>query len=48
VRDSNQDLRLSVNTSMLPQGSYVLRVEGNGRGGKLEHFGEAQLRVAGR
>ncbi|HWN06270.1 MAG TPA: hypothetical protein VNO53_03820 [Steroidobacteraceae bacterium] len=48
VRDSNQDLRLSLNTSMLPQGSYVLRVEGNGRGGKLEQFGEAQLRVAGR
>jgi hypothetical protein len=48
VRDSNQDLRLSLNTSMLPQGSYVLRVEGNGRGGKLERFGEAQLRAAGR
>jgi hypothetical protein len=48
VRDSNQDLRLSLNTSMLPQGSYVLRVEGNGRGGKPERFGEAQLRAAGR
>ena len=48
VRDSNQDLRLSLNTSMLPQGNYVLRVEGNGRGGTLERFGEAQLRAAGR
>ena len=47
VRDSNQDLRLSLNTSMLPQGSYVLRVEGHGRGGKLERFGEAQLRAGG-
>ena len=48
VRDSNQDLRLSLNTSMLPQGNYVLRVEGHARGGKLERFGEAPLRVAGR
>jgi hypothetical protein len=45
VRDSNQDLRLSLNTSILPQGGYVLRVEGYGRGGKLEHFAEARLRV---
>jgi hypothetical protein len=48
VRDSNQDLRLSLNTSILPQGGYVLRVEGHARGGTLERFGEAQLRVAGR
>jgi hypothetical protein len=48
VRDSNLDLRLSVNTSMLPAGAYLLRVEGYARGGKLERFGEAQLRAAGR
>jgi hypothetical protein len=48
VRDSNLDLRLSVNTSILPAGAYLLRVEGYARGGKLERFGEAQLRVAGR
>ncbi len=47
VRDSNLDLKLSVNTSMLPAGSYVLRVEGYARGGKLVPFAEAPLRVAG-
>jgi hypothetical protein len=46
VRDSNQDLRLSLNTSLLPAGRYVLRVEGYGRGGKLERYAEARL-VAG-
>ena len=46
VRDSNQDLRLSFNTSLLPAGQYVIRVEGYGRGGKLERFAEATL-VAG-
>jgi hypothetical protein len=45
VRDSNQDLRLSLNTAILPQGEYVLRVEGYGRGGKLERFAEANIRV---
>jgi len=45
VRDSNQDLRLSLNTSILPQGDYELRVEGYGRGGKLERFAEAKIRV---
>ena len=47
VRDSNLDLRLSINTSMLPAGAYVLRVEGYARGGKLVPFAEAPLRVAG-
>ena len=46
VRDSNQDLRLAFNTSLLPAGGYVIRVEGYGRGGKLERFAEATL-VAG-
>jgi hypothetical protein len=45
VRDSNQDLRLSLNTSILPQGDYVLRIEGYGRGGKLERVAEAKIRV---
>ena len=46
VRDSNMDLRLSFNTSLLPAGRYVLRVEGYSRGGRLEHLGEARV-VAG-
>ena len=45
VRDSNYDLRLSFNTSMLPAGEYVLRVDGYARGGKLERFAEATMRV---
>jgi hypothetical protein len=48
VRDSNLDLRLSLNSSVLPQGSYVLQAEGLGRDGKLEWFGEADLRVSAR
>lgn len=48
MRDSNLDLRLSLNSSMLPQGSYVIRVEGYARGGRAERFAEASLRVAGR
>lgn len=47
VRDSNLDLRFSLNTSVLPQGGYVLRVEGVARGGKLEQFAQASLIVAG-
>lgn len=43
VRDSNMDLRLSLNSSILPAGHYVLRVEGYGRDGKLERFAEARL-----
>jgi hypothetical protein len=45
VRDSNQDLRLSFNTSMLPPGQYLVRVEGVGRGGRLEAFAAAPMRV---
>ena len=43
VRDSNQDLRLSLNSSLLPAGRYALRVEGYGRGGTLEPYAEAVL-----
>jgi hypothetical protein len=46
VRDSNLDLRLSLNSSVLPQGDYVLRVEGYGRRGNLEHFAETRMRAA--
>lgn len=46
VRDSNLDLRFSINSSALPQGDYRLRVEGHGPGGRLEPFAEAPLRVA--
>jgi len=48
VRDSNYDLRLSFNTSMLPDGRYVIRVEGYARGGRMERFGEAPMQMAGR
>ena len=47
VRDSNLDLRLSLNSSAVPQGSYVIRVEGYARGGRTERFGEAALQVLG-
>jgi hypothetical protein len=46
TRDSNLDLRLSLNSSVLPQGDYVLRVEGYGRGGMLEQFAESRMRAA--
>jgi len=48
VRDSNLDLRLSINSSILPRGAYRLRVEGYARGGKLERFAEVGLRATGR
>jgi hypothetical protein len=48
VRDSNDDLRLSFNTSMLPDGRYEIRVEGYARGGRMERFAEAPIQVTGR
>jgi hypothetical protein len=48
VRDSNYDLRLSFNTSVLPNGQYRIRVEGYKRNGELERFDEAQMSVVGR
>lgn len=48
VRDSNDDLRLSFNTSMLPDGRYEIRVEGYARGGRMERFGEVPMQVTGR
>ncbi len=46
VRDSNDDLRFSFNTSMLPGGIYQVRVEGYGRRGAIEPFAKAQFRVS--
>jgi hypothetical protein len=48
VRDSNDDLRLSFNTSMLPDGRYEIRVEGYARSGRMERFGEAPIQITGR
>ncbi|HEY7741099.1 MAG TPA: hypothetical protein VIB01_10850 [Steroidobacteraceae bacterium] len=48
VRDSNSDLRLSFNTSLLPAGRYRLKIDGYSRRGELEPFEEASLQVAGR
>lgn len=46
VRDSNMDLRFSLNTSILPEGHYVLRVEGYLRNGRLERFAEVRMQAA--
>jgi hypothetical protein len=48
VRDSNYDLRLSFNTSVLPNGQYRIRIEGYARNHELEKFDEAQMSVVGR
>ncbi len=48
TRDSNYDLRLSFNTSLLPDGEYRIRAEGYPRSGELQRLWEAQMRVAGR
>lgn len=48
VRDSNNDLRLSLNTSLLAAGRYRLKIDGYSRQGDLEPFEEASLQVAGR
>ncbi|MEX2149517.1 MAG: hypothetical protein WD793_04855 [Steroidobacteraceae bacterium] len=48
VRDSNFDLRLSFNTSVLPNGQYRIRIEGYQRNGELKRFDEARMSVVGR
>lgn len=48
VRDSNSDLRLSFNTSLLPAGRYRIRIDGYARRGELEPFEEASIQVTGR
>jgi hypothetical protein len=48
VRDSNYDLRLSFNTSVLPNGLYRIQIEGYTRNGALQRFAEARMHVAGK
>ncbi|MDH4261273.1 MAG: hypothetical protein OEW16_13355 [Gammaproteobacteria bacterium] len=48
VRDSNSDLRLSFNTSLLPAGMYRIRIDGYARNGDLQPFEEASMQVMGR
>jgi len=48
ARDSNGDLHLSFNTTMLPDGMYRLSIEGYTRRGELLPFAEARLRLGGR
>jgi hypothetical protein len=48
VRDSNSDLRLSFNTSLLPAGKYRIRIDGYARNGELQPYEEATMQVAGR
>lgn len=47
VPDSNGDLHLGLNSSILPDGVYRLRVEGYTRRGELEKYAEAKLQIAG-
>ena len=46
--DSNGNLHLGFNTSLLPDGIYRLRVEGYTRRGELQSFAEAKMRLMGR
>ena len=46
--DSNGELHLGFNTSMLPNGIYRLRIEGYTRRGELEKYAESRLSVGGR
>jgi len=46
--DSNGDLHLGFNTSMLPDGIYRLRIEGYTRRGELQSFAQARIQISGR
>jgi hypothetical protein len=46
--DSNGELHLGFNSSMLPDGIYRLRVEGYTRRGELERYAESRLQIEGR
>ncbi|MGH8251694.1 MAG: hypothetical protein ACREVI_13545 [Steroidobacteraceae bacterium] len=48
ARDSNNDLRISFNTSILPGGMYMILIEGYTRRGNLEGFAEARMQVVGK
>ncbi len=46
--DSNGDLHLSFNSTLLPDGMYRLRIEGYDRRGELQPYAEARLQIGGR
>ena len=48
LRDSNLDLRISFNSSVLAPGTYQVRIEGMERDGRYVRYAEASLRAAGR
>lgn len=48
LRDSNLDLRISFNSSVLAPGTYKVRIEGIERNGAYTRYAEAVLRAAGR
>jgi hypothetical protein len=48
VRDSNGDLRLSFNTTLLPNGRYRIRIEGYTWRGQLQPVAEARIQFMGR
>lgn len=48
ARDSNGDLRLSFNSTLLPDGRYVIRIEGHTWRGELQPLEEARMQVVGR
>ena len=48
VRDSNGDLRISINSTLLPDGIYRIRIEGYNWQGRLHPFAEARLQITAR
>ena len=46
--DSNGNLHLGFNTTLLPDGIYRLRIEGYTKRGELEKYAESRLSVGGR
>ena len=48
VRDSNGNLRISLNSTLLPNGMYRIRIEGHTWRGALQRFEEARMQVLGR
>jgi len=48
ARDSNDDLRISFNSTLLPNGHYRIRIEGHTWRGQLQKVAEAQMQVVGR
>lgn len=48
IRDSNSELKLSLNSSMLPNGRYRIRIEGYPRTGEMQRFAEVLMQVSGR